>query len=63
MVHITINGRPGESIDYADGGNTILIKDDLYRAFGPGMLKQNNLGVLTETLTGNYEYHLSQRGN
>ena len=57
LVHITIKGRPGVSVDYQDGSNTEAVKKDLMMGFGPGTLKRNNVAVTTDTVSGNYEFH------
>lgn len=65
MVRITIVARDtAESqslvVSYEDNSNTIAVKDDLARAFGNGHLRRNGVGALTETLTGDYEFHITR---
>lgn len=58
MVTIKIIGeKKYDHVLYVDGSNTVDVKRDLCNAFGRGLLKQNNVGVLSNTLTGDYEYH------
>ena len=53
-----------EPVLYPDNANTDAVKRRLFGGFGKGMLKQNNIGILSDTLApGEYEYHLtSQQG-
>jgi hypothetical protein len=56
--------RIGEdSVEYPDGSNTDAVKRDLLNGYGRGILKQNGMGVLDETLpSGEYQYHLTSVG-
>lgn len=48
-----------------DGSNTRAVKKDLagcisvhFGVFGAGILTQNGAGIMSETLTGDYQYHV-----
>ena len=60
MVLITIEGRPNESIQLVDGCNTELVEKKLLNAFGPGLLKQGGKIVISDSLSGDYTYHLTE---
>lgn len=59
MVRITIVGREVSPITCSEGSNTKAVKDDLIGAFGPGLLKKGEDLVFTETLSGEYEFHMT----
>jgi hypothetical protein len=58
MVRITIFGGPdhGTVARYDDGANRKEVLDVLLISYGKGHLEQNGNGVLSETLTGEYQY-------
>lgn len=58
MVRISIVGA-GETAEYLDGSNTKAVQETLLGAFGKGILMQNGLGIVSETLTGDYQYHVT----
>ena len=64
-VTIRIVGDGGvieESVNYKDNCVTVTVVEKLLKAYGPGILKQDDYGVDSETLSGgNYEYHLTKR--
>ena len=55
-----VGGGANEAVDYLDGANTKAVKEDLHGAYGNGILKQQGIGILSDTLApGDYEYHLT----
>jgi hypothetical protein len=55
-----VGGRANELVDYPDGANTKAVKEDLHSGYGKGILKQQGIGILSDTLApGDYEYHLT----
>lgn len=63
MVRITIVGRISrDPVSYDEGSNTKAVKDDLINGIGKGILTRNGVGVLSDTLTGDYEFHLTEQG-
>lgn len=63
MVKISIVEKCDESaprlVSYDDNCDTTKVRDDLERAYGHGLLQRNGSGVLSESLRGNYEYHIT----
>lgn len=60
MTRVNIVGRgANDLVEYPDGCNTEAVEKKLLGGFGKGILKQNGVGVLSDTLTGIYEYHLT----
>ena len=61
LVRVNIvGGGANESVDYSDGANTKSVKEDLLGGYGKGILKQQGIGILSDTLApGDYEYHLT----
>jgi hypothetical protein len=60
-VRVFIHGESEPVVEYDPDCNTVAVKEELLRAFGPGILKRkiNGRGVITEILScGDYEYHL-----
>lgn len=61
-VTIKIVGDREESVKYKDNCVIATIEEKLFKAYGPGILKQDGFGVDNETLSdGNYQYHLTMR--
>ncbi len=59
MVRITIVGRGDASVEECDEGvNADAVKRNLIDAYGPGLLKRGNRMVVSETLSGDYEFHV-----
>lgn len=58
LVQITIVGRasPHPVLSYENECDTITVKADLFQAFGMGHLQRNGMGVVSRTLTGDYDY-------
>ena len=55
-----VGGGLNESVAYPDGSNTEAVEKKLLGGFGKGILKQNGIGILSDTLaTGDYEYQLT----
>ena len=61
LVRVNIvGGGANEPVDYPDGANTKAVKEDLLGGYGKGILKQQGIGILSDTLaSGDYEYHLT----
>ena len=53
-----------ERVDCDDNSNTEAVEKKLLGGFGKGILKQNGIGILSDTLVpGDYEYKItSQQG-
>lgn len=60
MVRISIVGA-GETkpVVFPDGSATEAVEKKLVIRFGAGGLERDGVGVLSETLTGDYEYHVT----
>lgn len=60
MVRISIVGT-GETkpVVFPDGSNTETVEKKLLRRFGAGGLERDGVGIITDTLTGDYEYHVT----
>ena len=62
VVHVNIVGvavEPG-FVEYSEGDSTQVVKDDLQRAFGGGILKHGGRGFARPTLVaGEYQYHVT----
>ncbi len=59
MVKITIVGRDGAPINYPENSNAEAVKKRLIAAFGPGLLMRDGEGIVSETLSGEYEFHVT----
>jgi len=60
FVGMDIVGLAVEPVEYRHGASTEVVKNDLQRGFGNGILKQGGLGVDSPTLAaGDYEYHVT----
>jgi hypothetical protein len=58
-VRVNIVGA-NEVVDYPDGANTEAVEKKLLGGYGKGILKQQGIGILSDTLaSGDYEYHLT----
>jgi len=55
-----VGGGANEPVDYPDGANTEAVEKKLLGGYGKGILKQQGIGILSDTLApGDYEYHLT----
>lgn len=59
MVRITIVGREVDPVSYPENSNTEAVVKKLIAAFGPGLLIKDGEGVLSETLSGTYEFRVT----
>ena len=60
---IIVVGGANKIVKYPEDANTKAVKDDLLGAYGAGILKQQEYGILTETLaSGDYQYLPVQHG-
>jgi hypothetical protein len=61
-IRIVGDGYADNSVKYDDNCNTARIERQLFNAYGQGILKQGDFGVVSDTLNGgDYEYHLTKR--
>ncbi len=59
MVRITIVGREVAPVNCPEGCNADAVEKRLIAAYGPGLLKRGDDMVVTETLTGDYDFHIT----
>ena len=61
MIRVTVVGRNVDvaPVFYPEDSSTEAVKNDLVSAFGPGLLRRGVEGVLTPTLTGDYDFHIT----
>ncbi len=63
-VRVFIHGVVSEPVDYDPECRTEIVKEELAKVYGPGILKRkiNGRGVTATTLSsGDYEYHVTPR--
>ncbi len=61
-IRIVGDADAEESVEYNDNCKTAKIETKLLTAYGPGILKQNGIGVDKKKLDGgDYEYHRTKR--
>ena len=58
-VTVVIVGKAAPPVDFLDNSDIEKVRHSLVVAYGPGLLKRDGVVVLTDTLSGNYEFHLT----
>jgi hypothetical protein len=58
-VTVVIVGKAAHPVDFPDNSDIERVGKSLVVAFGPGLLKRDGLVVVTDTLSGDYEFHLT----
>jgi hypothetical protein len=62
-ISIIVKGSVEQEVDYHENSNTESVEKKLSKAYGRGILKFGNIGVLSETLkAGLYTYLVTEQG-